>query len=172
MAGKHHSSKTKAQLSEAVKLLWQNPEYKEKAIRATLKASFVRPTAPEVELRGMLDKTFPGEWKYVGDGDFILGGKNPDFVNVNGQKAVVEVFGDYWHSERITGKSPEQEVADRVAHFARYGFKCLVVWEHEMRDLDAVAARVENLRSSTEGLTNHETHNMPARDGSCEPVLP
>lgn len=93
-------------------------------------------------MRDILDRNFPDEWKYVGNGEVIIGGKNPDFVNVNGRKAVVEVFGDYWHSERITGKPAEQEVADRIAHFAKYGFRCTVIWEREVSDENLVLTKL------------------------------
>jgi len=132
--GKRFSAELCAKLSAIHRALWENPEYRDRAIQAMRKGMVIRPTAPERQMRTLLDTHFPGEWKYVGNGDVIIGGKNPDFMNVNGRKAVIEVFGDYWHSKRVTGKEPEQEVADRIAHFARYGFDCLVIWERETCD--------------------------------------
>ena len=31
-------------------------------------------------------------YKFVGNGEFIIAGKNPDFINTNGQKIAVEVY--------------------------------------------------------------------------------
>lgn len=81
------------------------------------------PTKPEKKIINLIKKhSLP--FKYVGDGDFILGGKNPDFVDTDGSKKVIEVFGDYWHE-------PEEE-QERKEHFSKYGFDTLVLWEHEI----------------------------------------
>ena len=133
---------TAAIKSEAAKKRWADPDYRDRVIRAILKASRIRPTTPELQVQAILDVHFPGQWKYTGDGDVIIGGKNPDFVNVNGQKSVIEMFGDYWHGEKRTGIPNEQAVADRIAHFAKYGFRCAVVWESDTRDDDVVLSKL------------------------------
>ena len=140
--GRKHSAETCAKMSVAYKLRWQDPEYRDRTIRATLKGSHNRPTVAERGMQSILDGNFPGEWKYVGNGEVIIGGKNPDFINVNGRKAVVEVFGDYWHSEEVIGIPTEQHVAERVAHFAKFGFACLIFWERELKDADMIAAKI------------------------------
>jgi G:T-mismatch repair DNA endonuclease (very short patch repair protein) len=129
--------------SENAQRHWDDPTYKDRVVRATRKAARIRPTLPERRVGDLLNAHFPDEWKYTGNGEVIIGGKNPDFTNVNGRKAVIEVFGDYWHGEKRTGVPVEQHVADRITHFAQYGFDCLVIWEHEMRDESAVLKKVE-----------------------------
>lgn len=99
-----------------------------------LKAICKRPTAPELRLKRLLDVRFPGEWRYTGNGQVIIGGCNPDFVNCNGHKAVIEVFGDYWHGLKHTGRTAEEEENRKVRHFAAWGYKCLIVWERETKD--------------------------------------
>lgn len=37
-------------------------------------------------------------FRYVGDGSRWIGSYNPDFVEENGRKLVVEIFGEYWHN--------------------------------------------------------------------------
>ena len=151
------------QMSESSLRKWQNPGYRqrlvdihkrqwredaelrERNIRAALAANHARPNRPESAMQGILDRNFPGEWKYCGDGTTIIDGKNPDFLNVNGRKAVIEVFGDYWHSEKIRGIPTKQHVAERVAHFAKSGFDCLVIWEHEVRDEKLVVTKVKGM---------------------------
>ena len=78
---------------------------------------------------------FPGEYKFVGDGKIWIGYKNPDFINVNGQKKIIELFGDYWHSVGRTGRTKQQEENQRINHFAKYGFKVLIVWERELKNI-------------------------------------
>lgn len=95
-----------------------------------------KPTKPEKILNKLFQKYFPNQWKYVGCGDFILGGKNPDFINCNGQKKIIELFGDYWH------KKEDEEI--RSKHFLRYGFKTLIIWEHELKDINSVLKRIND----------------------------
>lgn len=116
------------------KLRWQNPEYRNKTIKAIMSAQHTAPNKPEQKLARFLDNRFPGEWKFVGDGSVIFNGYNPDFINVNGRKLIIELFGDYWHK----GEDP----ADRAKLFEPYGFRTLVIWEHELKNLLAVGSRV------------------------------
>lgn len=108
--------------AKAVKQLWQSPEYVAKQMRA----NNVRPNKAELLLGGILDRNFPKEWKYVGDGQLIIGGRCPDFTNVNGQKRVIELFGTHWH--------PIFDIANRKEHYKEYGFEMAIIWEDELDD--------------------------------------
>ena len=66
-------------------------------------------------------------WKFVGDGQTVIDGMVPDFININGKKQVIEVYGDYWHRNH----KPQ----DRIDHYKKFGFKCLVYWEKDLKDL-------------------------------------
>lgn len=104
-------------------------------LTAILTGSRTRPTKPEKRLRKGLNILFPGEYKYVGDGTTFIGGKCPDFININGQKKIIEMFGNYWHSEEKIGRTKQQEENQRIKHFAKYGFKTLIVWENELKNI-------------------------------------
>jgi len=123
--------------SKNIKKLWQTSEY----VAKQMKSRHVKPNKPEKFLTKLLQKLFPNQWKYVGSGDFILGGKCPDFINVNGQKKIIELFGDYWHSEEVTGRTEEEEERQRKDLFAKYGFQTLVIWEHELKDISRIVSR-------------------------------
>jgi very-short-patch-repair endonuclease len=99
-----------------------------------MRARFVSKNKVEQSLEVILQRLYPDEWKFVGDGQVIIAGKCPDFVNVNGQKKIIEVFGDYWHR----GEDPKE----RAAIFAPFGYRTLVIWEHELRNLASVENRV------------------------------
>lgn len=60
-------------------------------------------------------------YKYVGNGDFWIGGKNPDFVNVNGEKKLIEVGCEYY--KKRTDGSVKNYIKNRKNHFAQYGWK-------------------------------------------------
>lgn len=97
-----------------------NKEIEEKRIRNALKALFeTRPTSLEKRFIEIIKKyTLP--YKYTGDGSFLIGYKNPDFINVNGQKICIEV------ANKVPAHHPEDYEQKKTEHFAKYGWKCLV----------------------------------------------
>jgi len=110
------------EIGEKAKQRWINPEYQKKMA----KAFAIKPNKPEQAFNKLLQSLFPNEYKYVGDFQFFLGGKNPDFMNINGKKFLIELFGDYWHKN--------DDPQDRINHFKQYGFDTLVIWERELKD--------------------------------------
>lgn len=95
-----------------------------------------RPNKKEVELLCLLDKLKPNQWKYVGGGDILIGRKNPDFINIDGEH-VLEFFGNYWH----TGENPQ----DRIDHFAKYGYICHVIWESELKNINVLYQKLSSI---------------------------
>lgn len=73
-------------------------------------------------------------YKYVGDGEFILGGCCPDFINTNGEKRPIELFGNYWHKN----DDPEE----RINYFKKYGFNTLVIWESELGSPETMLQKI------------------------------
>ncbi len=128
-------------IGKASKKLWKDPAFREKTIRAMLKAVAIRPTTPEKMLIGLL-KEKKLMYNYVGDGSFIISGKCPDFVNCNGQKKIIEVFGTYWHGKQKTGRTKEQEEKFRINHFKKVGWKTLIIWENEFENLELVSKKI------------------------------
>ena len=83
-------------------------------------------TRPEIAMEMMCIQY---GFKYTGDRSFhvkFLDGKRkyPDFVYDSARMAI-EVFGDYWHS----GENPN----DLIKKYEEIGWKCLVVWESEIK---------------------------------------
>jgi len=122
--------------SQIAKRLWQNLDYRNRVCKAIMKGLGVRPTKPELHLDRLLQEWFSNNWKYVGDGQIILGGHCPDFLNINGQKKVIELFGDYWHR----GENPQHV----IKHYRKFGFGCLVIWEKELKEPHRLQKRIEN----------------------------
>jgi len=142
--GKHFhvkSKELKERISKTGLRLWQNPEYREKQLKAIFKGLDIKPTKPERRMRNGLNKMFPGEYKYVGNGEIWIAGKNPDFINVNGQKKIIELFGNFWHGEKCRFKiygdesSNKEHAQQRINHFAKYGYRTLIVWESELKNI-------------------------------------
>ena len=88
------------------------------------------PSEPEISVTSYLDKYYHGEWQYNGNRKegVKFGGKTPDHINVNGKKELIEVLGNFWHSEKRTGRTPKQEMDYLTRHYAKYGFKCYFIW--------------------------------------------
>lgn len=120
--------------SERVKSWWKDPEYRAKVIAGRLKNR--RPTGPEKELIGIIERhNLP--FKYTGDGSFILEGLNPDFVNTNGRKLAIDVFGNYWHTLKADKESYRED--GRKAIFSKYGWELIIIWDHELKTLSETA---------------------------------
>lgn len=110
-----------------------------------LVASNKHPNKAELKLDGLLQKNFSGEWKLNFPIKVWIDGKAPDFVNVNGRKAVIELFGDYWHGPKITGRTKKQEEQRRIKTFSRWGYETVIIWERELKDLKMVGKKIGRL---------------------------
>lgn len=137
----NRSAKRRAEVSQQAKTQWSNIDFRNRVAKSLAQAMQRKPNKPEIKLEGILDRNYPGIWDYVGDGRLIIGGYNPDYTNINGQKAVIELFGDYWHGKRARRWS-ETELG-RIMAYNALGFRCLVIWEHELQNERAVVAKVK-----------------------------
>jgi len=81
------------------------------------------------------------DYKFVGDFAFVIERKNPDFVNCNGQKKIIELFGEYWHGTKKNIPYNRTEIGTKE-HYAKYGWKTLVIWENELKDIDSILEKV------------------------------
>ncbi len=120
MKGQTRTKERRENIAKGMAMRWKDQDY----VRKQMQSRSVAQNKTEKYLGDLLDLLFPNEWKFVGDGQVIIAGKNPDFININGQKKIIELFGDYWHQ----GEDPK----DRIAIFTPYGYKTLVIWEHEL----------------------------------------
>jgi predicted transcriptional regulator len=59
-------------------------------------------------------------------------------------KYVIELLGDYYHSERVIGVTAERHKQEIIDAYASAGIQCLVLWEHEvLQDWDKNQAMIE-----------------------------
>ena len=77
----------------------------------------------------------------MGDGSFIIGGLNPDFINVNGKKKVIELFGRVWHDTYL--KDWKRSELGRMMVFSSYGFDTLIIWDDELEDKQVIIDRIK-----------------------------
>ena len=136
-------------LSKGIKLAKNTPEFKaaqskrsteqwkdEEYIKKVMEVINKNPNKKEKQLQEILNQIFPNEYAYNGNFEcgFTLMGKIPDFVNVNGQKKVIELYGDYWHRN----DNPQ----DRIDLFEELGYECIVIWEAELEDKEKLITKL------------------------------
>ena len=132
---------------------WSNLSTLERAeqIRKSLSAACIRPNKLELLVGHLLDELYPNQWKYVGNGEVIIGGLNPDFININGKKLIIEVFGEYFHSEKCEKNIKWNRTEEgRIQSYSNIGFKTLVVWERETTNIGMVKNKIMDFVNSSE----------------------
>lgn len=116
MRGRHVSEENRKKLSVALQGRTLSAEHIRKAL------SRRTPTSLEKKFQSIIEKhNLP--YRFVGDGSFIIGRKNPDFINTNGEKVAIEVYARYYklrHAETVQAWIEERE---RI--FKEHGWKVL-----------------------------------------------
>jgi len=126
----------------ARKKLWQNKEFREKTLKASMKAQHPSANRLERQLNKLLNKLLPKTYKFVGNGKLIVGGFCPDFVNKDNNK-IIEMYGCYWHKCSKCGFGNGRSVdVGRLKEYSKLGYKTLIIWEHELKDLDKVEKKI------------------------------
>lgn len=117
---------------EKLKQVWQDEDY----IKKQMNSRHAKPNKLEKMVNEILQKHFPDEWKYNGDFScgITIGGMIPDFVNVNGKKQLMEIFGNYWHSGELTKGRWKSTEFGRIAAYSQLGYKCFVFWQSDLKN--------------------------------------
>jgi len=74
----------------------------------------------------------------------------PDFVvgDIKNIKKVIELFGCYWHNcpdcKKTPNKNNNGSEFSRIEQYAKVGISCLVIWEHEFKDIKKVIQRIQS----------------------------
>ena len=110
-------------------------------------------TKPELIFKEICNK-YNLPFKYTGDVSLWIGKDkkklNPDFVECNGKKIVVEIFGDYWHSRLLNRNLREDAGLNyRKRHYSHYHWKSVFIWESDLLREDAEAFVLHTLREES-----------------------
>ena len=54
-------------------------------------------------------------------------------------KKIIELYGDYWHNTKDGIKRNKR----RLRVYKKYGYKTLIIWEHELKDLSKLICKIE-----------------------------
>lgn len=104
---------------------WKNKDWKEKNLKKIILGLVNRPTSLEKQMIAIIQK-YNLPYKYVGDGSFLIGFKNPDFININGEKKLIEVGNVFHHQNNYIEKRKE--------HFAKYGWESFIFIKDELNE--------------------------------------
>lgn len=132
--GKHHTKKSLLKISNSNKNNWKNSIYRNKVLKLSRLGMKLRPNHPEKLLIKLLPKSF----KYVGNKNLWIERYNPDFINKK-TKSIIELFGTYWHNLDSYKKRDKRKL--RI--YKKYGYKVLIIWQHELRDINKVINKIK-----------------------------
>jgi very-short-patch-repair endonuclease len=139
MYGKKRTQKSIESTSKILKELWGNNEFKNKTLKAQRKGMKLNLNKKEEILKHLLYLLFFNKYKYTGNRNVWIEGFNPDFINEKDKK-IIELFGDYWHN---LPQVKERDVR-RLETYKKYGYKTLIIWENELKDLELAKNRLLN----------------------------
>ena len=166
LKGRKLSDETRKKLSEIAKKQGRNPwkyrkenpsealkgeknpfygkHHTEETLRKIMTSLQKKPNRAEQKLDRLI-KTVTDEFEY--NGDFRLGisigGKIPDWVNCNGKKMVIELLGHGWHKPNKWFNVPYSKTEEAIkAHYNKYGWKCLCIWDTELKNEEKVVGRI------------------------------
>jgi len=135
--------------NDKIRQNWLNKEYKERRLRELLSSLYPKPNNQERILSNILNETLPGTFQYTGDGKTVINRMVPDFTNIDGKKQVIELFGDYWHSQKITKNQSENRTElGRIKAYNLVGYNCLIIWESELQDREKVAIKIKEFSNA------------------------
>lgn len=136
------SNEYKSKISNTLKSNWQNMTKTE--VENRLKNIFYSyvPNSYESFLLKALDCLFPNEYKLNVNADVVIGRKIPDFINVNGKKKLIELFGD----RRF---KTEKDEVDKRTHYRKYRFDMLVIWDNDLSNIDKLKHKLTTFHNKT-----------------------
>lgn len=124
------------QISKRLKKQWKDTKFVKK-VQQSLNS---KPNGPEKILLTIF-QNLNLNYRFTGDFSFMIDGKNPDFTNEK-EKKVIDFFGDWWHGEKFLGIPKEEHEEERINHFEKNGYKCLVIWEEELKNINNVINKI------------------------------
>ncbi len=129
-------------VQERARNMWKD----EDTVNKMIKNLNVKPNKSEQKLIQILhEERLP--YRFVGDFKLMLNGRNPDFIHIGNKNKLIELFGEYWHTERrglMNKKEIRLHVADRKSHFRELGYDTLIIWEKELKNSSRIVQKIRS----------------------------
>lgn len=135
--GQHNSPETEFTHERAIEM-WKDPEFRNKAVRGTIRAIRASPNKIEQRIIHIIKK-YNLPFRFVGDGGIVIYGLCPDFISTDRSNKIIEVFGEIFHNpEKAVYRKIDWKCQEfgRKAVFSQYGYDTLIIWENEIRSSD------------------------------------
>ena len=119
--------------SEMTKESWKDPIWKMETLKAQNEGRiFGGPNGLEQDMINLLKRNNLN-YKYVGNMEVIIGGKNPDFIHSFGKKICIEVRVEYFNKfDKYQDYSKE-----RPEHFKKFGWICIIfILKRHLREIE------------------------------------
>jgi len=118
----------------------KNPEVVKKML---MNRNYKIPNKMEEKLINIIEKhKLPFE--YTGNGKIAIGKRNPDFINNNGKKLIIELFGEYWHNPLLNKIPYSRTYRETIKYYKKYGYKCLIIWDSELSNEKLIVKRIKS----------------------------
>jgi len=123
------TNKSLARSSEKMLKNWECVEFAKKVLHRR------SPSKPEQAFIDLCQgKSLP--YRFVGNGELLIGRKNPDFVSTENDHKLIEIWGEFYKKRR----NPQ----DLIDFYRSRGYDCIVIYASELECLDTVMLRVQN----------------------------
>jgi len=114
----------------------------DKMMRSLQKTLKNRPNKEEKRLLSIL-REIDKEFVYVGNGQCIIDGKNPDFINYKKRK-IIEYNNKFWHCDDNQWYKVKDDSKERIKFFRDRGYNCLIVWDNELKNKKELVKKIKN----------------------------
>ncbi len=142
--GVHYSPETE------FKKGWSQTEWGKELIKKRAKSLGNKEiTKPEEIIKNIIEQnSLP--FMFVGDGQFIVDTKYPDFIYKDKGNKIIEVFSDYWHREDVVKYWHQTEEGTKKYYNDR-GYNVLVIWEREINkeNKDYILKKIKDFLDTT-----------------------
>jgi hypothetical protein len=122
MNGKTQSEDTKNKIRQKHIELWKTQEHQNNVIFGIHKEQ----TKCEILLENFLNEIMPNQWLYVGNSKLVIAGKNPDFIDRQIKRLIIEIG-----NRNGFNKSPE-ELQARKELFYQNGYLTLYILNQDL----------------------------------------
>lgn len=131
--GQRHMEKTRKINGARLKTLWTQEDYRASIMRRVLHGLLKRPTRFEQKIISLIE-THKLPFKYVGNGEALIAGKNPDFIATDTRKLIIETYCIYWHNK--PQQFPHGYEVDRERIFQTVDYKTLFLNDNDLERKD------------------------------------
>jgi len=138
--GRPHTEETKKKISERKRTEWAEGVFDKAFINYSSYEVRLAPVVSKLGFEASFEKR-----RYISKNGSKS--KIPDFYNEK-TKEVIEIFGEYWHRDRILPNGKKHETPEEVINwYKEAGWSCTVVWAKEEFD-EFYAAMLERVKEN------------------------